>query len=213
MKKMYLIVLCSCVLLSCRTRKAVVNSQKTYIQNLKKFQQDLNAEFKNPKESPLDSIDLKNFKTLAFFQIDPSYRIKAHLVKNKNPQVFEMATSTQRKPKYTKYGDVYFKIHDTICHLEIYQNQALLKDPKYKDYLFAPFGDRTNGNSTYAGGRYLDLRLPKQPNYIILDFNKAYNPYCAYSHRYSCPLIPYTNILPVYIKAGVKRFHETKSIH
>ncbi len=213
MKKIYLIIFCSFILFSCRTHKRAAYSQGAYFQNIRKFQQDLNAEFKNPKESPLDSVDLKKFKALAFFPIDSSYRIKARLVKNKNPQVFEMATSTQRKPKYTKYGDAYFKIHDTICHLEIYQNQALLKNPKYKDYLFAPFGDRTNGNITYDGGRYLDLRLPKQPNYIILDFNKAYNPYCAYSHRYSCPLIPYTNILPVHIKAGVKKYYGAKSIH
>ena len=213
MKKIYFTLLYAFMMFSCHTHKRMVDSQETYFQNIKEFQQDLNAEFKDPKESPLDSIDFKNFKTLAFFPIEPSYRIKARLVKNKNPEVFEMATSTQRKPKYTKYGDAYFKIHDTVCHLEIYQNQALLKDPKYKAYLFAPFGDRTNGYSTYAGGRYLDLRLPKQQNYIILDFNKAYNPYCAYSHRYSCPLIPYTNILPVHIKAGVKKFQKTKLSH
>ncbi len=179
----------------------------SYINEIKAFQHELNAEFSNKDESPLDSLDLAHFNSLDFFPILPKYRIRAKFVKNEHPEVFEMSTNTARRPKYIKYGDAYFTLDGKKCHLEIYQNQSLKNNPKYKDYLFAPFGDTTNGNSTYAGGRYIDLRIPKQDGQILIDFNKAYNPYCAYSHRYSCPLIPYKNILPVAIKAGVKKFH------
>jgi len=78
-----------------------------------------------------------------------------------------------------------------------------MNNPEYKDYLFFPFTDLTNNASTYGGGRYIDLRIP-QGNVIVLDFNKAYNPSCAYSPKYSCPIVPGENNIDVAITAGVK---------
>jgi uncharacterized protein (DUF1684 family) len=79
--------------------------------------------------------------------------------------------------------------------------------PKYKNYLFVPFKDMTNGKETYGGGRYLDLETTDiQNDSVILDFNKAYNPYCAYSNGYSCPIPPKENHLAVSIEAGEKTF-------
>ncbi len=192
------------IFLSCASSGQTDDS---YDKEIKAFQHKLNTEFSHKDESPLDSLDLAHFKSLDFFPIRPKYRVVAKFVKNQHPEVFEMSTNTARKPKYIKYGDAYFTLDGKKCHLEIYQNKSLIHNPEYKDYLFVPFGDTTNGTSTYAGGRYIDLRIPKQNDSIVIDFNKAYNPYCAYSHRYSCPLIPYENILPVAIKAGVKKFH------
>jgi len=199
----YLIILL--FISACGSQKVVTS--KTYISEIKAVQAKLNAEFANPKESPLDKKDLANFKSLDFYPIDAKYRITARFVKNENPVVFEMPTNTKRKPKYIKYGDAYFTLEGKEFHLEIYQNQANLQSEEYKDYLFAPFNDYTNGFETYGGGRYLDLHIPKTENQIIIDFNKAYNPYCAYSHRWSCPLIPSANYLKIDIKAGVKKFH------
>jgi hypothetical protein len=85
----------------------------------------------------------------------------------------------------------------------VYQNLGLLKNPEYEDYLFLPFNDYTNGNETYGGGRYLDVRIPKG-NTMVLDFNKAYNPYCAYTYGYSCPVPPRGNSLETEINAGIK---------
>jgi hypothetical protein len=79
----------------------------------------------------------------------------------------------------------------------------LTKKEGYEDFLFLPFNDYTNGNETYGGGRYLDLRIPDGST-IILDFNKAYNPYCAYTDRYSCPVPPKENSITTYIYAGVQ---------
>ncbi|HQA75421.1 DUF1684 domain-containing protein, partial [Flavobacterium sp.] len=77
----------------------------------------------------------------------------------------------------------------------------------YEDYLFLPFSDVTNGKESYIGGRYIDMRIQKE-NIWTIDFNKAYNPYCAYNHNYSCPIVPLENDLEIAINAGVKKFQE-----
>jgi len=192
---------------SCKSTKKAVDNDTEYINEIIKIQDKLNAEFHNPKESPLDKKDLANFKSLDFFPINKKYRVEAKLILNKNPEVFELPTTTKRKPKYIKYGDTYFTLEGKNLHVEIYQNQANLQSEEYKDYLFLPFNDYTNGFESYGGGRYIDLHIPKDKTKIVIDFNKAYNPYCAYSHRWSCPLIPSANSLKIEIKAGVKKFH------
>ena len=73
--------------------------------------------------------------------------------------------------------------------------------------MFIPFTDLTNGETSYEGGRYIDFKKPTQNN-VVLDFNKSYNPYCAYSARYSCPIPPIANHLLVEVNAGVKKFNE-----
>lgn len=97
-------------------------------------------------------------------------------------------------PVYVKYGDLYFSINGKDFKLNVFQNQELISDPEYYNYLFLPFTDLTNGETTYSGGRYLDLRIPEGDS-ILLDFNKAYNPFCAYSCDYSCPIVPAENDL------------------
>ena len=83
---------------------------------------------------------------------------------------------------------------------------TLIRQPQFKDYLFLPFKDDTNGVETYGGGRYMDVRISTvKDGKIILNFNKAYNPYCAYNKEYVCPLVPKDNILNISIKAGEKR--------
>jgi uncharacterized protein (DUF1684 family) len=94
-------------------------------------------------------------------------------------------------------------IDSVPCRLAVYQNIDLLKRDrkKFKNYLFIPYKDKTTRNETYGGGRFLDFEIPKNAT-VILDFNLAYNPYCAYSHRYSCPIPPEENTLNVKIEAG-----------
>jgi len=90
----------------------------------------------------------------------------------------------------------------------VYQSQDLLKRPGFENYLFVPFTDRTNGHGSYGGGRYLDLRIPpKGATTMPLDFNRAYNPSCAYAPGYSCPVPPAENRLNVAIPAGVQHDH------
>jgi hypothetical protein len=81
------------------------------------------------------------------------------------------------------------------------------KSLEYADYLFLPFNDASNGKTTYGGGRFIDLEIPAAGNKTIeIDFNKAYNPYCAYNHNYSCPIPPDENNLNILVNAGVKDF-------
>lgn len=170
------------------------------------FQAKINSEFANREESPLTEKDFENFKTLQFFPVDLKYRIMAKFIPIENALPFEMTTTTDRKPMYRAYGNLIFEVDGIACRLTVYQNLDLMKKEEYKNYLFIPFTDLTNSTETYGGGRYLDLELPLNED-VLLDFNKAYNPYCAYNYKYSCPIPPMENDLNVFIKAGVKRFH------
>ncbi len=174
--------------------------------DVEKFQNKINSEYADPKSSPLDEKDLKIFKTLDFYPINSKYFVNAKFIKAKNEKAFEMKTSTARKPKYIKYGTVFFTIDGVALKLNVYQDVELSKSDKYKDHLFLPFSDLTCGKESYIGGRYIDLKIPKG-NIISIDFNQAYNPYCAYNYKYSCPIVPLENDLNVAIKAGVKNFH------
>ena len=171
-----------------------------------KFQKKINSEYADAKTSPLMETDLKTFKTLDFYPLSSKYYVNSKFVKAKDEKVFEMKTSTSRKPKYIKYGTVFFSIDGIALKLNVYQDIEFSKTDEYKDYLFLPFSDKTCGKESYIGGRYIDLKIPKG-NTILIDFNKAYNPYCAYNHKYSCPIVPLENDLNVEIKAGVKTFH------
>lgn len=171
-----------------------------------KFQKKINSEYADPKTSPLLAKDLKTFKSLDFFPISETYFVNATLVKAKGGKVFEMKTSGNYTSKYIKYGTLNFKINGKDCKLAVYQSLELIVQEKYKNHLFLPFTDLTSGKQSYGGGRYIDLEIPKG-NIIAIDFNQAYNPYCAYNYKYSCPLVPSENDLSVEIKAGVKNFH------
>lgn len=174
---------------------------------VKKFQDELNAEYADAKTSPLMAEDLANFKSLDFFPANETFFVVAQFSRTPKEKPFEMKTSTDRKPVYVKYGEVAFVIDGKSFKLNVYRNIELSKQKKYKDYLFLPFSDLTSGNESYIGGKYIDLKLPKG-NTIAIDFNTSYNPYCAYSHKYSCPKVPLENDLNIEIKAGVKKFHD-----
>lgn len=179
--------------------------EKFDINDVQKFQKQINQEYANPKGSPLTAEDLAVFKTLDFFPIDEKYFVVAQFVRTKKEKPFEMKTSTARKPIYVKYGEISFILDGKELHLNVYRNIELSKKSEYKDYLFLPFSDLTSGKESYIGGRYIDLKMPKG-NTIAIDFNTSYNPYCAYNHKYSCPLVPLENDLEVEINAGVKKF-------
>lgn len=171
------------------------------------FQKNLNEEFADAKKSPLTEKDLGEFKALDFFPIDDSFVVEATFTKSKNEKSFEMKTTTDRMPLYVKYGEVSFVIKGENFKLNVYQNLDLMKRPGFKNHLFLPFSDLTSGDETYGGGRYIDLEIPKGKT-ITIDFNQAYNPYCAYNVKYSCPIVPAENNLAIQINAGVKKFHD-----
>ncbi|MDD3722021.1 MAG: DUF1684 domain-containing protein [Lutibacter sp.] len=185
------------------------NKNPSYEDEIKLFQYDLNREFADATKSPLTEEDIKTFKTLSFFDIDKNYNIEADFELTPNTPVFEMPTTTERLPLYRKYGIARFTLNGEKIALSIYQNQDLMATVAYADHLFLPFNDATNGTLTYGGGRYLDLEIPsKESKTIRIDFNKAYNPYCAYNHTFSCPIPPSENNLTMEIPVGVKAFNQ-----
>ena len=190
-------------LLFCLVWIAVHAQQKDAIAVIKKFQTELNTEYKDPEKSPLEPKDRKKFKRHEFFDIDLKYRVVAKLDRNISHDIFQMKTSTSRMARYKKYAVATFQIDGQEYSLTLYQSEDLTKSDEYKDYLFLPFLDKTSGEESYGAGRYIDLRLTDGDE-IIIDFNKAYNPYCAYSNRYSCPRVPEENNLAVAIRAGIR---------
>lgn len=170
---------------------------------IKKFHKELNAEYLNPKETPLRGDNFKNFKQHPFFPINLKYRITAKFEKTENAEPFDLPTSSGKTKPYREFGKATFQLDGKSYTLTLYQSLDLIKQKKYKDHLFLPFRDATNEKETYGGGKYLDLTIPKGKT-IILDFNKSYHPYCAYNaYDYNCPVVPEENKLPVEIRAGV----------
>lgn len=144
-------------------------------------------------------------KGLQYFDPDFQYQVLAEFVTDTSSPIFQMPTSTDRKPNYRVYGYLHFLMKDTLCKLTAYQNMDYKNSPSYDNSLFVPFMDNTNGLYTYGGGRYMDIPIPESDT-TWLDFNTAYNPYCAYASRWSCPLVPFENDLNISIIAGEKSY-------
>jgi uncharacterized protein (DUF1684 family) len=171
------------------------------------FQRELNAEYKDATKSPLKDKDRKDFTGLDFFKFDSIYVVSAILKRSPDSDWFDMKTTTSRVTNERVYGILSFVLKDGTYKLNVYQGKDLMNKEGFEDYLFLPFLDNTNGDTTYGGGRYIDLRI-SEDDIIIIDFNKAYNPYCAYNEKYSCPIVPRVNYLSIEVKAGVKAFRK-----
>ena len=146
----------------------------------------------------------KDKQFFRFYTIDSSYKVNAVFEKIQDTIGFTMKTSAGTTQHYFKYGKAIFNLQGSAYQLFIYQSKAL-RYTSYKDYLFIPFTDLTTGDQTYGSGRYIDLLIPEiKNNRILVDFNKAYNPYCAYAAGYHCPIPPKENYLPIEVNAGEK---------
>ncbi|MES2454899.1 MAG: DUF1684 domain-containing protein [Bacteroidota bacterium] len=161
-------------------------------------------DFLQDKRSPLKENDLK---FLRFYDADSTYRITAKVQILADAKPFIMPVFSGTGTEYVPYAVLYFTIKDRPGVLRLYRNTNLAKTPQYSDYLFLPFTDSTNGADTYAGGRYLDFREGDlKDGTVVLDFNKAYNPYCAFGGGYTCPKPPEENHFKIAIEAGEKNF-------
>ncbi|MBS1638121.1 MAG: DUF1684 domain-containing protein [Bacteroidetes bacterium] len=179
-------------------------AQDTARQEILDFQNELNKEYADSTKSPLSKAELRQFKGHHFFDIDLAYRVTATFKRTADAKPFKMATTRGLPRTYVKYGEATFTLGAKTYTLCLYQNPDLAKTEQYKDYLILPFRDLTNQSETYGGGRYIDMKIPTG-NSIVIDFNKAYNPFCAYSDLYSCPIPPQENTLDTEIKAGTKK--------
>jgi uncharacterized protein (DUF1684 family) len=198
MKNICLILCLLLINISCSQEKKEVKGET-------EFQKEINSEYKDASTSPLKAKDLKTFEGLDFFPVNDKFKVTATFKRTPDSPIFKMPTTKERTPEYRRFGIATFTLNGKEFSLEVYRNQSLMKQEKYKNYLFLPFTDETNGFASYGGGRYIDLEIPTG-NTIQIDFNKAYNPYCAYNDKYSCPIPPRVNFLKTEIKAGVKAF-------
>ena len=160
--------------------------------------QDKDDFFRNAPDSPLPEEVRAQFKGLSYFAPSAEFVVKARLIRSADAPTFKMPTTQNDLRDAFQYGVFEFTVRGQALRLPAYRfTQA------QHPYLFVPFTDSTTGNETYATGRYLDIEMQESDQYVI-DFNDAYNPYCAYNDKYSCPLVPKENHLPIAIEAGEK---------
>ncbi len=159
--------------------------------------------FKTHQRSPLLPEDKESFKGIRYFPFNPEYvfcgKIDRYNLHINNPDYYAtFLTNKGTNKRYLRYGKFRFRLHGKEQALEIYKSIL-------SDLLFIPFKDRTNGKETYEGGRYIDAEI--LPGYMmILDFNMAYHPSCAYNDKFICVLPPRENMLPIEIRAGEKNY-------
>lgn len=163
------------------------------------------AEFLKTPNSPLQTQEALTH--LRFYAPDSAYRVTARFERTTDAEPFQMPTTSGQSKTYVAYGRVTFELHGQTHTLTVYRNLELARLPQYRDYLFIPFRDQTSGKATYGGGRYLDLRTGElKDGTLSLDFNNAYNPYCAYADGFACPIPPRENTLRVPVEAGEQTY-------
>ena len=178
--------------------------------NIKKWKKIIELErrekdlfFATHWQSPIPMKDRMKFRGLSYFPPNPDYRFELELHEHKDKKILKIQDTTGNLREFIRWGEFRFKIDNKDCVLQAYKNEP------YDKNLFVPFRDTTNGRETYEAGRYIDLDYERDrtpDGKWILDFNKAYNPWCAYNEHYSCPLVPIENWLKVPILAGEKKY-------
>ena len=177
---------------------------QSYAESITEYREHYREKFLNGSKSLLKEDDLKY---LRFYEPDSTYQVTCLLELTPDAKEFSMPTYSGLVRPYIQYGILIFTLKGKKMTLSVYKNLMLKDDPAFIDYLFIPFKDKTNGAATYGGGRYLELRMGEiVDNKVIIDFNKCYNPYCAYSEGFNCPIPPLENHLDGTIEVGEKMF-------
>lgn len=168
------------------------------------YRKEAKQKLTNGDRAPLDE---DSVKYLRYYKAKKKYKVNANFSKAENQESFEMPTYSGITKSFVKYGTLTFKIGNQSMNLSVYRNLDLMRMPQYKDYLFLPYKDKTSSKATYGGGRYIDIKTTDIKNgQVVIDFNKSYNPWCAYGDGFNCPVPPKENILKSAIKAGEKQF-------
>jgi uncharacterized protein (DUF1684 family) len=171
--------------------------------NLERAREGKDNFFAQYWQSPIPPQDKPRFRGLEYYPPDPSYRFELELHEHPEKGMVRMAYTKGNEQDFIRWGEVRIKVGGREQALQAY------KRSREEEMLFVPFKDTTSGKETYGAGRYLDLEPERdrtQEGKWILDFNQAYNPWCAYSEAYTCPLVPVENWLEVPIYAGEKNY-------
>jgi uncharacterized protein (DUF1684 family) len=170
-------------------------------ESVEKWRRKKDSFFKFSDDSPIPQRQRENFTGLKYFPPDEKYRMKLKLQRYPNPETITMVTSKGSQQRFFRVGYFEFEIDGKKVRLQAYRSAD-----RADSHLFVPFRDKTSGKEAYGAARYIDLDFSEDDNYVI-DFDMAYNPYCAYSDDYICPLPPRENSLDVEIRAGEKKYH------
>lgn len=178
-----------------------------YIRAVEEFRHNKDEDFGESADSPIPAHDRPGFTGLRYFPPDPALRIVAAVEKAEGGRSIRMQTSDGQERDYERAAVLRFTIDGQEYHLTAYRTP----DGDESEPYFIPFRDAQSGKDTYGAGRYLEVRAPHshdgEPRQVTLDFNLAYNPYCAYNLAYSCPIPPAENTLPIAIRAGEMTYH------
>lgn len=169
-----------------------------YLEEIAAHRAEKDNEFKQSEESPLTDEQKPEFEALTYFPATEKYKVRADLHRNVNEQIVKININDGSQREYYVFGNAHFHLDGKELDLTVY------KPVKTEaDYLFIPFYDQTSADLTYGGGRYVEPVVTENGS-LEIDFNLAYNPYCAYNHKYRCPIPPQENSLNVSILAGEK---------
>lgn len=178
----------------CRARLAAVSE-------LDEFRAAKDAFLRDHPQSPLTSEQRPAFGGLAYFDEAPALVVRGVLEEPEDPAEFAIPTSTGQEQAYRRAGVLRCELAGQPAGLTL-----LARVGGHAHDLFLPFRDATSGRESYPAGRYLDVPAPGEDRQVTVDFNYAYNPYCAYNDQYSCPLPPPENWLQVPVRAGERAF-------
>jgi len=200
--RIVLLLIASIFILSCKSTIKVSDEYKKEILSYRLSQHKALTE---GDDSPLT---VEESDAIDHFLPDPAYRVMADLVMTKDAKPFTISTYSGTQKSYLEYAKANFKIKGKSKSLLIYRDLKMIKIPGFNQKLFVMYKDLTNGDSTYGGGRYLYLDMKDViDGRVVIDFNKSFNPYCAYSDGYNCPIPPIENHLDIMIRAGEMDFN------
>ena len=190
--------------LGCKQFK--LSTDTSYITSIEQHRTQYKQDFKE-HDGPLKTDEA--LALMNFYKPDPSYICTCKFVTLEDQPFVEFNTYAGKQKTYKNYGVAHCKVNGADVSLNLFQHGQYYNHPLYGKQLFVPFKDWTNGEETYGGGRYLDLSLDSvKGDILVIDFNKCYNPYCAYSDGYNCPIPPISNHLSVKVEAGEKMYHK-----
>ena len=185
---------------------AQVWAQTDYDEEMRSYREEQHAEFLDPEITPLNKEQRRSFKGHDYYPVDPSYRVEARFEPTPKARPFMLATSTGTARLYRRLGILHFELNGEAHTLEAYVQASRFVPKTAKKYVFLPVIDDTTGETTYGAGRYLHYEGIPEGDTWVIDFNKLYNPYCAYNPSFECPKVPEPNHLPIAIEAGVKDY-------
>lgn len=179
-------------------------SQKDYTNSIEEYRTNYYKSFAAQDDGPIEIKDLANIN---FYPIKSNYRCQCTLTLTPDSKPFNLKTYSNIEKPYRKYAEFNCPLNGEKIKISAYLSLLHTNHPVYNNRLFIPFMDLTNGDETYGGGRYIDINISEiENNKVILDFNRAYNPWCAYSEGYNCPIPPRENHLEIAIEAGEKNY-------